>query len=101
LSSPYYITGKIICKIKSGVGTEFEIPCKVIEKSMLVERKAFVRSFVNEVKVTREHVLLNYTILMSPPKLKEEKNPVLDIVQYGGPQRTIARTFTLAFALTF
>jgi len=101
LSSPYYITGKIICKIKSGVGTEFEIPCKVIEKSMLVERKAFVRSFVNEVRVTGEQVLVNYIIPMSPPKLKDEKNPVLDIVQYGGPQRTIAGTFTLAFALTF
>lgn len=46
-------------------------------------------------------MLVNYIIPMSPPKLKDEKNPVLDIVQYGGPQRTIAGTFTLAFALTF
>lgn len=42
-------------------------------------------SFVNEVRVTGEQVLVNYTIPVSPPKLKEEKNPVLDIVHDGGP----------------
>ena len=29
-------------------------------------------------------MLVNYTIPMSLPKLKEEKNPVLDIVHYAG-----------------
>ena len=31
---------------------------------MLVERKAFVRSFANEVRVTGEQVLVNYIIPM-------------------------------------
>jgi site-specific DNA recombinase len=56
----------------------------LLQEGSLVERKAFVRSFVNEVRVTGEQVLVNYTIPMSPSKLKEEKNPVLDIVRYGG-----------------
>jgi len=38
-----------------------------------------------ELRVTGEQVLVNYTVPMSPPKLKDEKNPVLDIVRYGGP----------------
>ena len=57
----------------------------LLQEGSLVERKAFVRSFVNEVRVTGEQVLVNYTIPISLPKLKEEKDPVLDIVHYGGP----------------
>jgi hypothetical protein len=57
----------------------------LLQEGYLVERKAFVRSFVNEVRVTGEQVLVNYTIPMSPSKLKKEKNSVLDIVHYGGP----------------
>ena len=30
-------------------------------------------------------MLVNYTIPMSPPKLREEKDRVLNIVHYGGP----------------
>ena len=57
---------------------------ELLQEGSLVERKAFVRSFVNEVRVTGEQVLVNYTMPMSPYKLKEEKNSVLDIVHYGG-----------------
>ena len=76
---------------KAEVATEQEVAeCAadfkvLLQEGSLVERKAFVRSFVNEVKVTGEHVLVKYTIPMPPPKLKKDKNPVLDIVQYGGP----------------
>jgi len=69
----------------------------LLEEGSLVERKAFVRSFVNEVKVTGKEVLVNYTIPMSPRKLPKEKTPVLGIVHYGGRYRTIGRTFKLAF----
>ena len=58
---------------------------ELLQEGFLVERKAFVHSFVNEVRVTGEHVLVNYTIPMSPSKLKQEKDPVLDIVHHGGP----------------
>jgi len=76
---------------KAGVATQQEVAeCaadfkKLLQEGSLVEKKAFVRSFVNEVRVTGEQVLVNYTVPMSPPKLKDEKNPVLDIVRYGGP----------------
>jgi site-specific DNA recombinase len=56
----------------------------LLQEGSLVERKAFVRSIVNEVRVTGEQILVNYKIPMSTHKLKEEKNPVLDIVHYGG-----------------
>ncbi|MGD2065276.1 MAG: hypothetical protein PVI95_02385 [Dehalococcoidia bacterium] len=46
--------------------------------------KAFILSYVNEVRATGEQVLVNYAIPMSTHKLKDEKNPVLDIVHYGG-----------------
>ena len=59
---------------------------KLLQEGSLVEKKAFVRSFVNEVRVTGEQVLVNYTVPMSLPKLKDEKNPVLDIVRYGGAE---------------
>ena len=36
----------------------------ILEEGSLTERKAFIRSFVNEVRVTGNEVLLNYTIPM-------------------------------------
>ncbi len=57
---------------------------ELLQEGSLVERKAFLRSFVNEVRVMGAHVFVNYTIPMSPSKPKEEKNPVLHIVRYGG-----------------
>ncbi len=60
----------------------------LLEEGSLVERKAFVRSFVNEVKVTGREVLLSYTVPMMPTKITEEKIPVLDIVHHGGPTAT-------------
>ena len=57
---------------------------KLLQEGSLVEKKAFVRSFVNEIKVTGREVLVNYKIPMSPRKIREEKAPVLGIVHYGG-----------------
>jgi len=57
---------------------------ELLREGSLVERKAFVHSFVNEVRVTGEQVLVNYTIPMLRSKPKEGNNPVLDIVRYGG-----------------
>jgi len=56
----------------------------LLNESSLSERKSFVRSFVKEVKVTGDEVLLTYTIPMLPKGITEEKLPVLSIVQYGG-----------------
>jgi DNA invertase Pin-like site-specific DNA recombinase len=57
---------------------------KLLEESSLVERKAFIRSFVKEVKVTGDDVSLTYMLPMLPNKVTEEKIPVLSIVHYGG-----------------
>ena len=63
----------------------------LINESSLAERKTFVRSFVKEVKVTGDEVLLTYTIPMLPRGVTEEKLPVLSIVHYGGPFWTRTR----------
>jgi site-specific DNA recombinase len=55
-----------------------------LSESSLAERKSFVRSFVKEVKVTGDEVLLTYTIPMLPGGMTEEKLPVLPIVRYSG-----------------
>ena len=57
---------------------------ELLEEGSLAEKKTFVRSFVNEVRVTGEHVLVNYRLPTSLPKTGAEKSPVLDIVHYGG-----------------
>ena len=60
-----------------------------LSESSLAERKSFVRSFVKEVKVTGDEVLLTYTIPMLPGGIAEEKLPVLSIVHDGGPFGTV------------
>ena len=57
---------------------------ELLREGSLADKKAFVRSFVDEVRVTGEHVLVNYRLPAPLPKLGVEKNPVLDIVRYGG-----------------
>jgi len=61
----------------------------LLNESSLAERKSFVRSFVKEVKVTGDEVLMTYTIPMLPKGITEEKLPVLSIVHYGGPWGTV------------
>ncbi len=56
----------------------------LLNESPLTERKAFIRSFVKEVRVTEDEVLVTYTIPMLPRGLAEEKLPVLSIGHDGG-----------------
>jgi site-specific DNA recombinase len=60
----------------------------LLNESSLAERKSFVRSFVKEVKVTGDEVLLTYTMPMLPKLITEEKVPVLSIVHNGGEAGT-------------
>jgi len=50
----------------------------LLNRSSLTERKAFVRSFVKEVKVT------GYAMPFPSKGISEEKVGVLSTVQYGG-----------------
>ncbi len=56
----------------------------LLSESSLAERKSFIRSFVKEIIVTGDEVLLTYTIPMLPRGVTEEKLPVLSIVHDGG-----------------
>jgi len=49
----------------------------LLNRSSLAERRAFIRSFVKEVKVTGDEVLLTYTMPLSPRGVSEEKVGVL------------------------
>jgi site-specific DNA recombinase len=57
---------------------------KLLEESHLIERKAFIKSFIKEVQVTGNDILLTYTLPRLPARITEEKLPVLAIVHYGG-----------------
>jgi len=56
----------------------------LLNESTLVERKAFIKSFVKEVTVTGNEVLLTYSIPMSVKGLSQETLAVPPIVHYGG-----------------
>ena len=56
----------------------------LLNESSLAERKSFIRSFVKEVKVTGDEVLLTYTMPLPPQGISQEKVGVLYSVQHGG-----------------
>ena len=57
----------------------------LLSNRSLPERKAFIRSFVREVEVTGDNVLLTYTMPLAPGETSTEKVGVLSTVQNGGP----------------
>jgi site-specific DNA recombinase len=57
---------------------------ELLKEGSLVERRAFIRSFVREVKVTGNEVVLNYTMPTLPDNVTIEKEGVLPTVQCGG-----------------
>ncbi len=64
---------------------ELSLPMKYIQGPLSgSERKAFIRSFVKEMKVTGDDALLTYTMPLSPEGISEERIGVLSAVQYGG-----------------
>ena len=71
----------------------------LLSQSPLMERKAFIRSFVKEVLVNEKDVVLTYTIPLPPDGMVKENVEVLPFVRHGGPNHTIGRTFKLAFSL--
>ena len=56
----------------------------LLNESSLPERRAFIRSFIKEVKVASDDVVLTYTMPLPPTGLSEEKVGVLSTVHYGG-----------------
>ena len=60
---------------------------ELLNNSQFTEKKSFVRTFVKEVKVTDNEVLITYTIPMLPNGNDEDKLSVLSFGHDGGPGR--------------
>ena len=59
---------------------------------------AFIKGFVEIVKVTGSKVLLTYSFPLLPKGETQEKIGVLPTVQYGGRYCMTGRTFLLTFS---
>ena len=59
---------------------------ELLDENPLAEQKAFIRSFVKEVKVRGKEATLTYTIPLLPDGPSYETAGVLDTVHYGGPK---------------
>jgi hypothetical protein len=57
---------------------------QLIESSELSERKAFIKSFVKEIKVIGNEGRIRYTFPIPPDNHEEEGLGVLPTVRYGG-----------------
>jgi site-specific DNA recombinase len=60
----------------------------LLKEGSLTERRAFIRSFVREVRVTGYEAVLTYSMPLLPEKVAIEKEGVLPTVRYGGRYRT-------------
>jgi site-specific DNA recombinase len=60
----------------------------LLTRSELAERRAFIRSFVNEVRVTDDEVVINYTLPLLSNGSFVDRIGVLPIVQHGRPYRS-------------
>ena len=58
----------------------------LLSESSLAKRRSFVKSFVKEIKVTGDRVMLTYTIPLAPKGLTAEEMPVLSTVHFGGAE---------------
>ena len=72
-----------------------------IDNSELTERRAFIKSFVKEIKVMGDEGRIRYTFPVPPDNHEEEELGVLPIVRYNGRWCTKGRTFRLAFTVTY
>lgn len=58
----------------------------LLSDTSLTHKKAFIRTFVKEIKVTGNDAVLTYTAPLPPQGLTDEKLRVLSSVQYGGAE---------------
>ena len=56
----------------------------MLNDSPLCETRAFIRSFIKEIRVTGNEVVLTYTIPTAQGLLEEAIPAVLPTVKYGG-----------------
>lgn len=68
----------------------------LLKEGSLAERRAFVKSFVKEIRVTGNEAVLSYSIPLLPEKVNITKEGVLPTVQYSGPLCTKGKTPTVS-----
>jgi len=56
----------------------------VLREGTLVERKAFIRSFVKDIRVRGDQAMITYSIPAVPENVSLREVGVLATVQYGG-----------------
>lgn len=56
----------------------------VLGSASIMEQKAFLRSFVKRIDVSKSEVTVNYTLPMSPLNVDKESVAVLGFIQNGG-----------------
>jgi len=56
----------------------------LLSEGTLTERRAFIRSFVKDVRVTGNEVVLTYTMPLPPERERLEGEGVLPFVHYSG-----------------
>ena len=61
---------------------------QLLDNSDLLEKKAFIKSFVKEIKVTGNEGRIMYTFPIPPDNHEDEGLGVLPTVRYGGRYRT-------------
>jgi hypothetical protein len=71
----------------------------ILREGSLTERRAFVRSIIKEIKVLGDQAVITYSLPIPPEKVAAGGDLVPRIVQCGGAEGTIGRTFELAFTL--
>ena len=59
-----------------------------LDEGLLTDRRAFIRSFVKEIAVSKQEMRLSYTLPLLPDGLTEESVGVLSFEQYGGRYKT-------------
>jgi site-specific DNA recombinase len=60
----------------------------LLKEGTLTEARTFIKSFIKEIRVTGNEVILTYSMPIMPDKVTIEKEGVLPTVQYGGRYRT-------------
>ena len=66
----------------------------------LIERKAFLRSFIRRIEVHDGQVTVYYQLPMPPDGKDKEEVGVLPIVTFGGPNITFAKPIETFFELS-
>ncbi len=56
----------------------------LLRNGTITERRAFIKSFIKDIKVTGNEAELTYSIPMVPEKMVVETDGVLPSVHYGG-----------------